>query len=304
MLESARVTNVQASTFECGGIAIACCLRHIYTDLNGVANFLKAWAAATFGDRSAVRAPNVTAPTLFPASPGETWIHDAVYAMRAPFAFAEEFARKRLFFNPDSVKKLQDEAVIDGEADRKPTRFESVSACLWRSFISASLINKRGDDSKPTVLFFPVNVRRREADLPLDEQSMGNIVLYNCAKQPDPELTTDSLSLSLLAQKIREGVRKVDSGVIARLRFEGSGALKLILDELSEELGGCGDMLLISSWCNFGLSDVNFGRGKPVWVVRVFCQFNVLASFLIKTTTPFGFFSILPFSLFTLANLT
>uniref|UniRef100_A0A7N0ZXJ2 Uncharacterized protein n=1 Tax=Kalanchoe fedtschenkoi TaxID=63787 RepID=A0A7N0ZXJ2_KALFE len=258
MLESARVTNIQANTFECGGIAIACCLRHIYTDLNGLANFLHAWAAATaFRDRSAVRAPNFITPMLFPASSNDMCIHDTARAMRAPFAAAGRFTIKRLLFNRDSVKKLQDEAV-SGEIYRTPSRFEAVSACLWKSFIKASTINRGAI----------IQSQLRAATLPLDEQSMGNIVLHSCAKQPESDqLTTHS---ETYGQKIREEVKKVDGSVVARLHYEGSGALKSLLDELSKELASCGDMLGISSWCNFGLNDLNFGKEKPVWVAPGF----------------------------------
>ncbi|KDP36813.1 hypothetical protein JCGZ_08104 [Jatropha curcas] len=121
---------------------------------------------------------------------------------------------------------------------------------------------------KPFAINHVVNLRRK-MEPPLPECSLGNIISIAGAV-----FTTKEKELSELVSQLREAIKKLDIDFLEKIKSGGEDGFSKLYDAMkevrdlytspvfgSEALEFAG----FNSWCNFGIYDIDFGWGKPIW---------------------------------------
>ncbi|KAF2302576.1 hypothetical protein GH714_037846 [Hevea brasiliensis] len=181
---------------------------------------------------------------------------------------------KRLVFEASAIASLKAQAT--SSSMKNPTRVEVVPAFLSER-ITTMLQAKSSIYHGPIIFAHAVNLRRRALP-PFPETSMGNFVWMAHVRSLPEEA-----KLSSLVCKMREAIRKIDSNFAKNV--QGDGGIITVYDrvkEIGRVFSSAVDYVTISSWCNFGLYDVDFGWGKPMWVSGVGLSDDSTTQFLNK----------------------
>lgn len=254
---------VQASFFECSGLAVGVCISHKVTDGASLGTFVRAWAGSgRDGSSGDVVAPNFAISSVFP--PWEDLKNLPVVELAK-----DHCATRRYVFDPSGMAALR--ARASSTSVPRPTRVEAVSALIWKCASNATR-RRLGDPSRPSVLSQAVDMRRVLAQ-PVAETSIGNLVGCFTAQNEDPETDLPSLVNSLRASmsdyletypKMLQGEQET----VAKTVFEAAGQFSSLMN--SEDI----DFYNCSSWCNLPLYESDFGWGRPVWVGLVELEFK------------------------------
>ncbi|GAA0166716.1 hypothetical protein LIER_21809 [Lithospermum erythrorhizon] len=144
--------------------------------------------------------------------------------------------------------------------ENNASRVINVMGLIWKSLISAS--KKTNGFQKTSVLSISVNLRTK-ASPPLKDFSMGNIIWFATARfEPENEL-----GLSSIIACLQDSIAEIDAHFVEGLKGdEGSAKMVERLRKLQEEVYSDEDnaeYYCVSSWCNLGFLEVDFGFGKP-----------------------------------------
>ncbi|XP_059461004.1 stemmadenine O-acetyltransferase-like [Corylus avellana] len=258
-----HVAMIKVTSFACGGIAIGVLVSHMIADGTAMSVFLKGWAASSAHKDCEHLCPNFDAPSVFIQS-------DAFSKEAAMAAFSKSFKSgncivRRFVFDASAIASLKAKAT--SSSVQHPTRVEVVSAFLWKCTMTA--FQATSGIQRPTFISHVVNLRRR-ANPPFTESSMGNIIWGT-----DALCTAEEIDLACMVSKLREAIMKINPDFVKSLQGDGgffklcevfkarTGALSSI------ECSGGMDYIAFTSWFNFGLYDIDFGWGKPMWVSTV-----------------------------------
>jgi shikimate O-hydroxycinnamoyltransferase len=257
---SAVCLAIQVNVFNCGGIAIGVCVLHTIADGITLSAFLKSWAAIARGaiDQQLFCPDFTTAATLFPPRD----LLSLPCSNRFMVAWHKEAisVTRRFVFDANAIATLK--AKAKGEYVSNPTRYESLTALIWKCLINASM--KISGLARPSLLEHAVDIRRRMGQ-PLSADSIGNVIIVANAVY-DPAET--NITLRDLATIVRQSIEEVNGDFMRTLQGDGgflliSGYAEMIAEMLQkEELESFG----FTNWCNFGFNEVDFGWGKPLWV--------------------------------------
>ncbi|KAL2331193.1 hypothetical protein Fmac_018774 [Flemingia macrophylla] len=139
-------------------------------------------------------------------------------------------AKRRFLFDAEAISRLK--AQGSNLTAKNPTRVEVVTSLLCKCVAKACKANTGLE--RPTLVSHAVNMRRR-ASPNFSNSCMGNFSWMATA------LVSENDELPELVSKFREAVNSVNSNLVKSFRGK-------------------------EGWCNFGLYDVDFGWGKPMWV--------------------------------------
>lgn len=274
------VTNIQASVFKCGGIAIGLCIVHKILDGIAFSTFLKAWAKMARGSYEAVSVcPNSNATNLFPTN--DLWLRDLSMAVFGSSSKKGKSVTRRFVFHASAIATLKVQAT--SSCVQHPRHVEVVSAFIWKHAMAASRENN--GFQKPSILTHVVNLRRK-LEPPLPDYSTGNLLWIAGARCRG----NDESGLQGLVCKIRGGISKINGDFVKKLRGEKR---KSVMYESLKEIGGLGsneevDCFGFNSWCNFGFYEVDFGWGKPIWVSSIGTSDSVFSNLIILNDTRLG----------------
>lgn len=182
-------------------------------------------------------------------------------AVAAPFLKPGKFSARRFVFDASAISNLKAQATSSRVPN--PTRVEALSSFLLECI--NPILNQRSRD-KPNALMMAVDLRRRSSP-PISEASVGNFfwLAHTLCSPEGPGLTS-------LVWKLRGAIKKIDGEFVKDLRDGGFDKLYKSTKEIGSDLNNESTMengvnfMLMSSWCNFGLYEVDFGWGKPKWV--------------------------------------
>ncbi|KAL8514963.1 hypothetical protein ACS0TY_013882 [Phlomoides rotata] len=254
-----NVAMIQLNFFACGGIAIGSLFLHKVADGVTIGTFMKSWASAVRNSGQVSIFPDYKAKNSFPQNESMKRESDHLFsAMRQYFKFGKTCMR-RYVFDSSSIATLRSK--IASPEKRRPTRVETVSAFLWQCFMIAC--SKNGTTSLVT---HGVNMRRK-AETPFPDEGFGNFVwLVPASSANDDEPNRE---LGNLFGKVRSAISKVDVDFVKKMEGElGFSGYCRNLEETWKGFAEKADYLAISSWCNFGLYEVDFGWGRAVWITK------------------------------------
>ncbi|CAL5411831.1 unnamed protein product [Camellia sinensis] len=242
---------VQLNLFPCGGMALSVRMSHKIADGVAYAAFVKAWSDIALGSSETIVPDFIAASSRFP--PRE----DCPVLSMTFMQMTKKNVTKRFVINASQVATLKAKATSTGV--QQPTRVEAVTAALLKCAVTASrsyVLGLETEVSSPKAhaLTGAVNMRRR-LEPPLPEYSFGNLTGLLWAMIEDDGAETN---LPGLVCQLRKGLQQsTDNNFIADktklLRLEGD-AVKVYRH---------------SSWCRFGLYELDFGWGKPTYTTGV-----------------------------------
>ncbi|KAF8018547.1 hypothetical protein BT93_H3431 [Corymbia citriodora subsp. variegata] len=249
-----RLVSVQLSFFDSGGVAVGVCVSHKMADTSTLSSFLHSWAAATRGGGVVAELPVPdlsTTSTLFP--PSET-----LSILRPVKMLKQKCQSRRYVFGPAEIAALQARAASAIAA--RPTRMEAMSAFIWKCAMAA------GASSGRSLLAQTMNIRKR-TEPQLAPSSVGCLISYFTAKVDENDEHHEKDLLPLLVAKMRDGMQDFLENYSKKLggleSFSTMCELNKTAGELMRTYGP--SFYAVTSWCRFGLYEVDFGWGKPEW---------------------------------------
>ncbi|GMJ12485.1 hypothetical protein like AT3G30280 [Hibiscus trionum] len=259
-LSNGAMFLVRFTSFTCGGVAICFSLTHKLADVSALHTLVQTWSSLCRGSS------NPVTPLLI----GENFLapRDEFYAMSATVNIADEkFVQRRFVFSASKISELK--AKVSHEfhevLQSHPSRVEAVLALLWKCAV-ATKKQKMGSFG-PTTLFQAVNLRKRLSP-PLPETAIGNFIwpiMVFAYEEKD-------LELHEVVIQMRKCLNEFNNTKANMFRGEGAAsAIMGAIKERGEFFRSNKEMNVYkcSSWCKVPLYDIDFGWGKPLWVVSV-----------------------------------
>ncbi|KAI3977133.1 hypothetical protein MKX01_042823 [Papaver californicum] len=266
---------VQVNTFDCRSTAISLCVLHKVADVASMATFIRFWAQNTIAVSSTtpISSPiNVTsklhptfdAASLFPPTEQLVSLSTELDSNHSEESNSvSKIISKKFIFDGKTINSVREkisESMADKYKCRRPSRVEIVSALIWKSFVKLAT-----PGSSSVMVKHSVNLRRR-IDPPLPDVSFGNIVEFTklvVGAASKERTTTQESSSSKLHEELNEFVCQFRES-INKMMNKGDHDFDMLQSGENEER-----LLYMSSWCNYGCYDIDFGRGKPIWVTTV-----------------------------------
>ena len=203
--------GIQVTFFDCGGISIGLCINHKVADGLSYFMFLQSWSALSRGESSTTimkTAPLFGAAKLFP--PRNLSGFTASTVMKDN----DTIVTKRFVFDSETITKLRTkyEDKTSVEHRRRPTRFEALSAFLWRRLV-VSTKPKGKADSRNCTMLQAVNLRTR-MNPPIEANYFGNITRF-AISSPSFEAQNGSYDI---VSKARESLKQISPEFVKKLQ--------------------------------------------------------------------------------------
>lgn len=258
--ETGTLLLVQATLFECGGLAIGVSMSHKVSDAASLCTFIISWSSiALGGSNEPLFLPEFAGASLiFP--PREHLGNSSESKSAATFKWVRNKCLTRRFvFDASKIAALQRK--VASESVKNPTRVEAVSALIWKCAMEASRATR--GSARPSTLMQCVNIRSRMLPA-LPETYLGNLIDFFAVRVEGGE-NDKKEDLQGLVGMLRNGIQgfkeEYDKGVetdkVIEKKLEGFVKLPRI-----EGL----DNYNFTSVCRFPLYKADFGWGKPRWV--------------------------------------
>ncbi|KAM3345439.1 stemmadenine O-acetyltransferase-like [Capsicum galapagoense] len=257
------LVSIQVTRFDCGGVAIGGVLFHKLLDGATMSKFFNTWAKIARGDDDA-GIEKIASTLDFTSSsrlfPPQTHLPQEFVEMKKEiFFYGEKSLVRRFVFNAKAIEDIK--MKVSSESVPHPTRVEALTTFIWKHMILATR-RAKGHSSRPFMVSHLVNLRSRiDPKLP---NAFGNLVFV--ANSEVLQMSDDEVELPHLLGIVREMFKNMNSENLKAL--EGDDAFDCIVD-MTTQVGSLMSQLdtyKFSSWCNFGLYDVDFGWGKPIFV--------------------------------------
>ncbi|XP_062112623.1 stemmadenine O-acetyltransferase-like [Humulus lupulus] len=252
---------IQATFFDCGGMALDVCAAHKFMDAATVGMFMKSWAETSLKsgsddghDQTAV-VPLFDGASYFPPADPSFF--------RAPNVKPDEVecVTKRFVFDKTKVVDLK--AKVSSQGILSPSRAQVVTALIWKCAIAVSRSNSGGVVPTRFSLSQTMDIRKRTQP-PLPDGLVGNVSTFIFA-----EMSEQEPELKDLVTEIRSGIKEFTENKAERLRGDDpSGVIFEDFIKFGQLIGSENAYkLVVSSMCNFQLYEAaEFGWGKPFWV--------------------------------------
>nr|XP_028952150.1 BAHD acyltransferase At5g47980 [Malus domestica] len=241
---------VKASFFECGGLAIGVCFSHKLADASTLGLFVKAWAATSLGIGDTVVPDFSSAAIRFP--PRDFSVQRPAVEMKIGKCVTRRFVI-------DGPKMRDLKAKVTSGSVEKPTRVEAVTSLIWSCAMNASKLSSGA--SNVSMVSQSVNIRKRIVP-PLLQTSVGNLVGYYAVRTDE-----SGIELKELVSQMRKAMIEFNENHPKRLKGEN---MFEVICEYFKEIGSIMrrddiNFFICTSVCNFGIYEIDFGWGKPIW---------------------------------------
>ncbi|RDY01116.1 Vinorine synthase, partial [Mucuna pruriens] len=248
-------TMIQVTCFACGGIVIGSFISHMIADGAAASFFLNCWGSKSRSEefQHAFAFPNFD--SSFPRNVACSQDTN-VMALCGQFLNKGGLCPRRFLFDADAISRLR--AQGSSSTVQNPTRVEVVTSLLCKC--TAKAFKAKCGLERPCLITHAVNMRQR-ASPNFPKSCMGNFVWLAAPLMGANDELPD------LVIKLREAMTTIDSDFVRN--FEGEGGFAKY-SQVSKQLIGKAssgvNYVHYTSWCSFGLYDVDCGWGKPIWV--------------------------------------
>ncbi|XP_010068497.2 acetyl-CoA-benzylalcohol acetyltransferase [Eucalyptus grandis] len=268
---------IQVNTFECGGIAIGLRSTHKISDMYIMAIFVNSWATACRGNVDVTVCPSFELSSLFPmkVSAVVNWLPPRIIG-------SKEFTVSRFRFSDDAVSKLRaltrDDAKDSMANNFQPSRVEVVSALISKALVKID--RHRQGQERPFAVCMTFNLRDK-VKLKIPANSCGNFfsVISRRSDHPTAGKTNPEFNemVNIIHNMISDAKTKYAT-IVNKEEF-----CSTVVNSIAEivEAASSSEVFMISfsSWCRFGLYEIDFGWGRPVPVSNI--SLNLRSVFLI-----------------------
>ncbi|KAL3840434.1 hypothetical protein ACJIZ3_025025 [Penstemon smallii] len=255
LLFNTSVAMVQVNIFDCGGIAIGLYTSQKIIDTQSQITFLKAWAAQASRSSQVEIRPSYISPHLFLQNPALPEI--ASFTMRPILSeLGKGRVTKRFLFNASSLILLKEKANHESCSD-----VMIVTGLIWKCFMDAS--EEKSGLKRPSILSLDVDLRARNSP-PLSPYAIGNVswgAIARCGME------NNERELHSVVCKLGNAVDEINGDFVEGIKGE-EGFIRLceILNEFRElNSNKKVEYMGVTSLCNGGIYEVDFGWGKPSW---------------------------------------
>ncbi|XP_038725610.1 stemmadenine O-acetyltransferase-like [Tripterygium wilfordii] len=258
----AHVFMIQETLFSCGGIAIGVLASHKLFDAAALCAFMRRWATIARDSIEGAPSPDFSASSIFPQN--NQYPQDLTTSALSSLLITNTMSvTKRFVFDGSVLSNLKAKAASSTVPN--PTRTEVASAFLFKRIMSS--LKVKSGTQKPALVTNTVNLRRRAVPQ-FPETYAGNfVILAAMISESEGEKT----ELSDFVRRMREGVLAINGDLVKSFEAdEGLGnvcaAMKGIRELFLKSVSEGMEQLVINSWCNLGLYEVDYGWGKPLWI--------------------------------------
>lgn len=271
--------GIQVNEFSCGGIGICITFSHFIIDAATIGIFLKYWSkTAKFGSDTISTISNsieiCPAASMYPQGSENPMPPELSSIPEFTLLREGKGITKRFVFDDLAITALKEKA--KSEVVCNPTRVEAVSGFMWKHMMAAS--ESVWGCKQPSILIQAADLRRRMDKTASSEFSVGNILWKSIAHYHNVTLDNDAeVDEKQLVELLREAIEKVKHEFVPKLFSRGG--YETVRDSLIELTQMCSDKNLnpytISSWCKTGISEIDFGWGKPLWVALLHGELEI-----------------------------
>ncbi|XP_048496306.1 stemmadenine O-acetyltransferase-like [Beta vulgaris subsp. vulgaris] len=257
--------TIQINVFTCGGVAIGWYDIHKVTDGTSSATFFKYWAALTRGDfiENIVQPDFEAAITAFPPRRNPELLQMGMAnnnGCKNHIHGSPSVVVKSYIFRSNAIAKLK--ARASSQQVPNPTRLQAMAGFVWEQLLVVSEMAGDQYEHTDTTLQITVNMRPF-MNPPLPRGSIGNLI--------DTAVARAGILASLpeLVAEIHGAVLTTKDEIREKYHGEnGVEAVRESWDKLIPMLSEYKERAYkIVSWCKLGFSDLDFGFGKPKWMV-------------------------------------
>ncbi|KAL3730612.1 hypothetical protein ACJRO7_027611 [Eucalyptus globulus] len=268
---------IQVNMFECGGIAIGLRSTHRISDVYTMAIFVNSWAAACRGNVDVTVCPCFELSSLFPmkVSAVANWPPPRISG-------SKEFTVSRFRFSGDAVSKLRalarDDAKDSMGNNFQPSRVEVVSALISKALVK---IDRCGQgEERPIAVYMTFNLRDK-VKLKIPANSCGNFFSMISGRSDQPAASKRNPEFNEMVNIIHNMISDAKTKYATIVNKQelcstvGNSIAEFVKVASSSEVF----TIPFSSWCRFGLYEIDFGWGRPVLVSNI--SLNLRSVFLI-----------------------
>ncbi|WCJ19295.1 HXXXD-type acyl-transferase family protein [Euphorbia peplus] len=253
----------QVSVFPCGGIALGWVASHKLIDAVSAASFINAWSSISRnGVLPEIMHPNCTQGSQF-FPPKTPFPQEHLSIMESLWFTPENYVTRRFVFDAKKISSLRVKAT--GERDGKiikPSRIEALTCFIWKCCMAAS--RAVSGTPKLSILVEAVNLRTR-TNPPMSKTTIGDIFWWATAMEDASSGDKELHELSLL---LDDAIEVYDNDYMETL--QGEQGFETMAEHCNQIEGLFAvekpDIFAFTSWCNLGITKVDFGWGEPYWV--------------------------------------
>ncbi|KAK9073572.1 hypothetical protein SSX86_007896 [Deinandra increscens subsp. villosa] len=252
------VLTIQLTTFECGGVALGVSATHRVVDAATLCTFLNEWAAMTREENELIKftGPGFISSSLFPSRdfrpfPLPLMTNDNMLSI---------YTRKKLSFSESAISNMKAKVAASGKTGtRQFSKIQLVSAIIWKALIGVDRATRIYP--RESMLTQAMNLREKMASV-IPKHSCGNLWGV-CATESTVLETTEEL-----ANLINVSVKKAMYDY-SKVRHDSEQGQMMVLNSFFNmtNIHESTNVIPLTSWCKFPFYEVDFGFGKPVWVV-------------------------------------
>ncbi|KAM0058776.1 putative vinorine synthase [Helianthus debilis subsp. tardiflorus] len=250
--EANLLLAIQATIFECGGVALGVRAAHRIVDASTLCTFLSEWAAMNREEHIEITGPGFNTSSLFP---GRCFPPNPLQPI-SDDDMSTKYIRKLYSFSESAILNMKVKA-NSSTCHRHWSKVQLVSAVIWNALIGVDRANS--NNPRESILVQPVNLRGKTASL-IPKHSCGNLCVF-CATEAGVVETTEELA-DRLTNNVKETIHnfsKVDHN-------SEEGQLSVLNSISLPNIRESTNLIMIASWCKFPFYEIDFGLGTPTWI--------------------------------------
>nr|GEZ30103.1 pelargonidin 3-O-(6-caffeoylglucoside) 5-O-(6-O-malonylglucoside) 4'''-malonyltransferase-like [Tanacetum cinerariifolium] len=248
--------TLQATVFDCGGLALGVSVSHKVADAATLCIFLNDWAALTREDIIIDSVcPSFNSSVFLP--PRGFMDYDRPLPRTLKRRFEKNYKNKRFSFSEKAISLIRAKT----NSGRIYSRVQLVSAMIWKALIDVD--QEKLGHARALVLHQPVNLRGKTAP-PIPNDACGNLggfIITQCS------IAQKSMGFACLLDLLHDSIKKtVDD--LGKLSSKSEEFQTFVFNSFvkSETCGELVSVFPFISWCKFPFYEVDFGLRRPVWI--------------------------------------